>query len=109
MMINLIDDILQCAVVGRRLTVLQWKHNAAWTAWCSAADTDTVEGFLHLKDFNASETPSLVTIIENTDSINEWTLCCGIRHHFEHKNSSYRGSAKTTSGSCIGSLRGRGT
>ncbi|XP_017790053.1 PREDICTED: LOW QUALITY PROTEIN: GTPase-activating Rap/Ran-GAP domain-like protein 3 [Habropoda laboriosa] len=77
------SHLRMCVAVGRRLTVLQWKHSAAWTAWCSAADTDTVDGFLFLKEFNASETPSLVTIIENTDSNNEWTLCCGIRHHFE--------------------------
>lgn len=69
--------------VGRRLIVFQWKHSAAWTAWCSATDTDTVEGFLHLKELNASESPTLVTIVENTDSSNEWTLCCGVRHHFE--------------------------
>ncbi|CAL7949286.1 unnamed protein product [Xylocopa violacea] len=77
------SHLRMCVAVGRRLTVLQWKHSAAWTAWCPAADTDTIEGFLLLKEFNASETPSLVTIIENTDSNNEWTLCCGIRHHFE--------------------------
>ncbi|XP_043510075.1 GTPase-activating Rap/Ran-GAP domain-like protein 3 isoform X3 [Frieseomelitta varia] len=77
------SHLRMCVAVGRRLTVLQWKHSAAWTAWCSAADTDTVEGFLHLKEFNVSETPSLVTIIENTDLNNEWTLCCGVRHHFE--------------------------
>lgn len=42
-----------------------------------------MEGFLHLKELNASESPTLVTIVENTDSNNEWTLCCGVRHHFE--------------------------
>lgn len=73
----------QCVVVGRRLTVLQWKHNAAWTIWCSSADTDTVDGFLPLKEFTASETPTLVTMIESADPNNEWTLCCGARHHFE--------------------------
>ncbi|KZC09628.1 GTPase-activating Rap/Ran-GAP domain-like protein 3 [Dufourea novaeangliae] len=77
------SHLRMCVAVGRRLTVLQWKHSAAWTAWCSAADTDTVDGFTMLKEFTASETPSLVTIIESTDSINEWTLCCGVRHHFE--------------------------
>ncbi|XP_076245535.1 GTPase-activating Rap/Ran-GAP domain-like protein 3 isoform X2 [Calliopsis andreniformis] len=77
------SHLRMCVAVGRRLTVLQWKHNAAWSAWCSATDTDTVEGFLLLKEFNASETPSLVTIIENTDTSDEWMLCCGVRHHFE--------------------------
>jgi len=69
--------------VGRRLSVLQWKHNAAWTIWCSSADTDTIDGFLLLKEFTASETPTLVTMIESVDPSNEWTLCCGVRHHFE--------------------------
>ncbi|KAG5307200.1 GARL3 protein, partial [Acromyrmex insinuator] len=75
--------IYPCVVVGRRLTVLQWKHNAAWTIWCSSADTDTVDGFLLVKEFTANETPSLVTMIESVDPTNEWTLCCGARHHFE--------------------------
>ncbi|XP_077267792.1 GTPase-activating Rap/Ran-GAP domain-like protein 3 isoform X2 [Temnothorax americanus] len=77
------SHLRMCVVVGRRLTVLQWKHNAAWTIWCSSADTDTVDGFLLLKEFTASETPSLVTMIESADPANEWTLCCGARHHFE--------------------------
>ncbi|KAG7209557.1 hypothetical protein KM043_015635 [Ampulex compressa] len=77
------SHLRMCVVVGRRLTILQWKHNAAWTTWCSAADTDTIDGFLLLKEYTASETPTLVTMIENTDHGNEWTLCCGARHHFE--------------------------
>ncbi|KMQ93050.1 gtpase-activating rap ran-gap domain-like protein 3 protein [Lasius niger] len=77
------SHLRMCVVVGRRLTVLQWKHNAAWTIWCSSADTDTIDGFLPLKEFTASETPTLVTMIESTDPTNEWTLCCGARHHFE--------------------------
>ncbi|XP_034188029.1 GTPase-activating Rap/Ran-GAP domain-like protein 3 isoform X1 [Osmia lignaria lignaria] len=80
------SHLRMCVVVGRRLTVLQWKHSAAWTAWCSAADTDTIDGFLFVKEFNVNETPSLVTIMENTN--NEWTLCCGVRHHFELISSS---------------------
>ncbi|XP_012236079.1 GTPase-activating Rap/Ran-GAP domain-like protein 3 isoform X2 [Linepithema humile] len=77
------SHLRMCVVVGRRLTVLQWKHNAAWTIWCSSADTDTVDGFLMVKEFTASETPTLVTMIESIDPGNEWTLCCGARHHFE--------------------------
>ncbi|XP_011703060.1 PREDICTED: GTPase-activating Rap/Ran-GAP domain-like protein 3 isoform X1 [Wasmannia auropunctata] len=77
------SHLRMCVVVGRKLTILQWKHNAAWTIWCSSADTDTIDGFLLLKEFTASETPSLVTMIESVDPANEWTLCCGARHHFE--------------------------
>ncbi|KAK0180091.1 hypothetical protein PV327_005769 [Microctonus hyperodae] len=77
------SHLRMCVAVGRRLTVLQWKHNAAWTTWCSAADTDTIDGFLLLKEFNASESPSIVTIIESTVPGNEWLLCCGLKYHFE--------------------------
>ncbi|XP_020284932.1 GTPase-activating Rap/Ran-GAP domain-like protein 3 isoform X2 [Pseudomyrmex gracilis] len=77
------SHLRMCVVVNRRLTILQWKHNAAWTIWCSSADTDTVEGFLLLKEFTASETPTLVTMIESADPANEWTLCCGARNHYE--------------------------
>ncbi|XP_047352106.1 GTPase-activating Rap/Ran-GAP domain-like protein 3 isoform X3 [Vespa velutina] len=77
------SHLRMCAAVGRRLTVLQWKHNAAWTAWCSSADTDTIEGFLLLKEFTASESPILITMIESTEIGNEWMLCCGARHHYE--------------------------
>ncbi|XP_078039328.1 GTPase-activating Rap/Ran-GAP domain-like protein 3 isoform X1 [Augochlora pura] len=87
------SHLRMCVAVGRRLTVLQWKHSVAWTAWCSTADTDTVDGFTVLKEFNASETPSLVTMIEGSDSANEWTLCCGVRHHFELISAS--GSTRT--------------
>ncbi|XP_015181329.1 PREDICTED: GTPase-activating Rap/Ran-GAP domain-like protein 3 [Polistes dominula] len=77
------SHLRMCAAVGRRLTVLQWKHNAAWTTWCSSADTDTIEGFLLLKEFTASESPTLITMIESTEIGNEWMLCCGARHHYE--------------------------
>lgn len=77
------SHLRMCVAVGRRLTVLQWKHNAAWTAWCSSADTDTVEGFILLKEFTANESPTLITMIESTEIGNEWMLCCGARHHYE--------------------------
>lgn len=35
--------------MGRKLLVLQWRHSAAWTAWCPASDTDTVEGFQFIR------------------------------------------------------------
>ncbi|XP_076380937.1 GTPase-activating Rap/Ran-GAP domain-like protein 3 isoform X3 [Megalopta genalis] len=87
------SHLRMCVAVGRRLTVLQWKHSVAWTAWCSTADTDTVDGFTVLKELNASEAPSLVTMIEGSDAANEWTLCCGVRHHFELISAS--GSTRT--------------
>ena len=35
--------------VGKKLLLLQWRHSAAWTAWCPTSDTDTVEGFQYLR------------------------------------------------------------
>ncbi|KAG8292577.1 GTPase-activating Rap/Ran-GAP domain-like protein 3 [Homalodisca vitripennis] len=35
--------------LGRKLLLMQWRHSAAWTAWCPASDTDTVEGFQYLR------------------------------------------------------------
>ncbi|XP_012283954.1 GTPase-activating Rap/Ran-GAP domain-like protein 3 isoform X2 [Orussus abietinus] len=77
------SHLRMCIAVGRRLTVLQWKHSAAWTTWCSAADTDTVDGFLLVREFNASEPPLIVTIVSGTEPGTDWTICCGLRHHFE--------------------------
>jgi hypothetical protein len=37
-----------CVAIGRKLLMFQWKHSAAWTAWCPSSDTDTVEGFTFL-------------------------------------------------------------
>jgi len=39
---------LKVVAVGKKLVVMQWRHSAAWTAWCSVNDTDTVEGFEYL-------------------------------------------------------------
>lgn len=35
--------------IKNKLLVMQWRHSAAWTAWCPASDTDTVEGFQYLR------------------------------------------------------------
>ncbi|XP_043274870.1 GTPase-activating Rap/Ran-GAP domain-like protein 3 [Venturia canescens] len=77
------SHLRMCVAVGRRLTILQWKHNAAWTTWCSAADTDTTDGFVLLKEFNATDQPSLITMIDSKEVGNEWFICCGFRHQFE--------------------------
>lgn len=34
-----------CVAINRKLLLFQWKHSAAWTAWCPTNDTDTVDGF----------------------------------------------------------------
>jgi hypothetical protein len=42
-------DILQVVAIGKKLLVMQWRHSAAWTAWCPASDTDTVDGFQYIR------------------------------------------------------------
>lgn len=63
--------------------ILQWKHNAAWTTWCASSDTDTIDGFIFLKELSASEPPTIMTIIESSELSGDWVICCGLRHHFE--------------------------
>ena len=66
------------------MTLLQWKHNAAWTQWCASSDTDTIDGFLTLKELQASESPTIMTIVESQEETGrEWMICCGLRHHYE--------------------------
>ena len=43
------DCIWQVVSLGKKLLVMQWRHSAAWTAWCPASDTDTVDGFQYLR------------------------------------------------------------
>ncbi|OXU17329.1 hypothetical protein TSAR_007253 [Trichomalopsis sarcophagae] len=77
------SHLRMCVAVGRRLSVLQWKHTAAWTTWRAEADTDTVDGFKLMGEFQVSETPSIMTIIESQEPGREWMICCGLRHHYE--------------------------
>ncbi|XP_046739648.1 GTPase-activating Rap/Ran-GAP domain-like protein 3 isoform X3 [Diprion similis] len=77
------SHLRMCAAIGRRLVVMQWKHSAAWTAWCPASDTDTVDGFVFVKELTASEVPSFVTIVEGAMGCGDWALCCALRHNFE--------------------------
>ncbi|KAG8235376.1 hypothetical protein J437_LFUL012587 [Ladona fulva] len=44
--------------------VMQWRHSAAWTAWCPASDTDTVEGFQYLREIQVCEAPALVSLVD---------------------------------------------
>jgi hypothetical protein len=39
----------KAVAVGKKILLLQWRHSAAWTAWCPTSDTDTVEGFQYLR------------------------------------------------------------
>jgi hypothetical protein len=41
--------IAQVVAIGKKLLVMQWRHSAAWTAWCPASDTDTIDGFQYIR------------------------------------------------------------
>ncbi|XP_050432904.1 GTPase-activating Rap/Ran-GAP domain-like protein 3 [Adelges cooleyi] len=69
--------------VNRKLTLMQWKHSAAWTAWCPASDTDTVEGFVCLREFQIAEQPSIITLIESAGNTDTCSICVGYKHQFD--------------------------
>ncbi|CAG0915419.1 unnamed protein product [Notodromas monacha] len=64
--------------MGKRLMLLQWRHTAAWTAWCPSNDNDTVEGFQVLREFNLHDSPSLLTLIDgSTTPVGILSAACG--------------------------------
>ncbi|CAM1314470.1 GARNL3 (predicted) [Pycnogonum litorale] len=68
--------------VGRKLMLMQWRHSAAWTAWCPSSDTDTVEGFHVIREISVAETPTLMTLVDgSTGSENQ--ICIGYKHQFD--------------------------
>lgn len=95
-----------CVAAGKKLLMFQWKHSAAWTAWCPTSDTDTVDGFtflwvnshdptnhfLHLKfqELNLNENPSLMTILDSRWSPNspshDILVCIGYKNHWDVVN-----------------------
>ncbi|XP_074025682.1 GTPase-activating Rap/Ran-GAP domain-like protein 3 isoform X2 [Leptinotarsa decemlineata] len=80
-----------CVCIGKKLLMFQWKHSAAWTAWCPSSDTDTVEGFTFLWELNLNETPTMVTILDSGWSPNSPThgdtlVCVGYKNHWDVVN-----------------------
>jgi hypothetical protein len=72
--------------VGKKILLLQWKHTAAWTSWCPSSDNDTVDGFLILKEIHLHDTPTIITILEDSNRARNTTgqlFCVGFKHHFE--------------------------
>ncbi|XP_070532264.1 GTPase-activating Rap/Ran-GAP domain-like protein 3 isoform X3 [Ptychodera flava] len=67
--------------IGKKLLLMTWKHSAAWTAWCTAADTDTVDGFQYIRELYAGEVPTLMTLIDGGKTDNQ--ICVGYRHQFD--------------------------
>ncbi|XP_026479610.1 GTPase-activating Rap/Ran-GAP domain-like protein 3 [Ctenocephalides felis] len=93
--------------VGKRVLLFQWRHTAAWTAWCPASDTDTVEGFTFIKEISLCESPTLMTLLDGpvampkSPSAKSTTqngsatipcasgcMCVGYKNHFELVNES---------------------
>ncbi|XP_034235197.1 GTPase-activating Rap/Ran-GAP domain-like protein 3 isoform X2 [Thrips palmi] len=73
--------------IKNKLLVMQWRHSAAWTAWCPASDTDTVEGFQNLRDITVAESPTLITLVDSTLGGSaggaDNYICVGYRHQFD--------------------------
>lgn len=74
------------AAVGRRLLVLHWRHSAAWTTWCAASDTDTVEGFQLVRELLVAEAPAVVTLVDSPSACGDNHICIGYRHQFDLLN-----------------------
>ncbi|XP_022084284.1 GTPase-activating Rap/Ran-GAP domain-like protein 3 isoform X2 [Acanthaster planci] len=70
--------------VAKKLLVMAWKHSAAWTAWCGAADTDPVEGFTFVRELVASEVPTLMTLVDGGKEDNQ--ICVAFRNQFDLVN-----------------------
>ncbi|KAJ8969541.1 hypothetical protein NQ314_001693 [Rhamnusium bicolor] len=80
-----------CVAIGRKLLMFQWKHSAAWTAWCPSSDTDTVDGFTFLWELNLNETPTMMTILDsgwspNSPSQGDVLVCVGYKNHWDIVN-----------------------
>ncbi|CAH1967345.1 unnamed protein product [Acanthoscelides obtectus] len=83
-----------CVAIGRKLLMFQWKHSAAWTAWCPSSDTDTVEGFSFLWEVTLTEHPTLLTVLDagwsprspGHHSIADAYVCVGYKHHWDVVN-----------------------
>ncbi|XP_017784573.1 PREDICTED: GTPase-activating Rap/Ran-GAP domain-like protein 3 isoform X2 [Nicrophorus vespilloides] len=77
--------------IGKKLILFQWKHSAAWTAWCPSSDTDTIEGFNLLWEINLNEIPNLMTILDNgwtpnSPSHSDILVCVGYKNHWDIVN-----------------------
>lgn len=72
--------------VGKRLIILQWRHSAAWTAWCAASDTDTVDGFQFSKEICLPEQPQIITLVDSPVPGFDNQICVGYRHQFDMVN-----------------------
>ncbi|XP_067000028.2 GTPase-activating Rap/Ran-GAP domain-like protein 3 [Anabrus simplex] len=77
--------------IGKKLLVMQWRHSAAWTAWCPASDTDTVDGFQYIRELQVAEPPTLMTLVDSSlarsdSGVGDNYICVGYRHQFDVVN-----------------------
>ncbi|XP_069702439.1 GTPase-activating Rap/Ran-GAP domain-like protein 3 isoform X2 [Periplaneta americana] len=78
--------------IGKKLLVMQWRHSAAWTAWCPASDTDTVDGFQYIREIQVAEPPQLITLVDSSlagssgGGVADNHICVGYRHQFDLVN-----------------------
>ncbi|XP_025830700.1 GTPase-activating Rap/Ran-GAP domain-like protein 3 isoform X2 [Agrilus planipennis] len=77
-----------CVAIGRKLVIFQWKHSAAWTAWCPTNDTHTADGFSCLWEVMVGEVPNIMSIVDATwtphsPSHGDVILCIGYKNHWD--------------------------
>ncbi|KAG8189266.1 hypothetical protein JTE90_019027 [Oedothorax gibbosus] len=72
--------------IGKKLVILQWRHSAAWTTWCAASDTDTVDGFQFTKEISLPDTPQIITLVDSPVSGFDNQICVGYKHQFDLVN-----------------------
>ncbi|XP_015903214.1 GTPase-activating Rap/Ran-GAP domain-like protein 3 isoform X3 [Parasteatoda tepidariorum] len=80
------SHLRMAVALGRKLVILQWRHSAAWTTWCAASDTDTVDGFQFTKEISLSDTPQLITLVDSPVTGFDNQICVGYRHQFDLVN-----------------------
>ncbi|XP_046368417.1 GTPase-activating Rap/Ran-GAP domain-like protein 3 isoform X2 [Haliotis rufescens] len=67
--------------VAKRLLVFHWKHSAAWSAWCPSVDLDTIDGFTFIRELQAFEVPSMITLIDGMKGDNH--ICIGYKNQYD--------------------------
>ncbi|XP_022643618.1 GTPase-activating Rap/Ran-GAP domain-like protein 3 isoform X3 [Varroa destructor] len=69
--------------ISRKLLLMQWRHSAAWTTWCAASDTDTIDGFQLVRELNVNEAPVICTLVDTPRPGADNQICVGYRHQFD--------------------------
>lgn len=76
------DGELKLAVaVGKKVTLLRWKHPVVWSTWSVGSNKDVADGFETIKEVTVGEAPILMTLVFT--SSHESLVCVGYKHQFE--------------------------